>query len=94
MLVVTYVGPKVGGIIITTPIGAQNKTSIKGKLHFNRSIEMDDGDAKKLIELDPHNFQLGYADVQNVQNVQNVTELQVPKKKRGRPAKCQTQMQS
>lgn len=55
---VKYRGNKKGGMRITLPIGVKKKTAVKGTLTANPLVQMEESEARKLVELDPYNFEV------------------------------------
>lgn len=56
---VGYKGPKLGGMGILLPVGVRNMSAVKGQLLITKQgTEMSDEDARTLVKIDPHNFEL------------------------------------
>jgi|GEM_PF-5000459 len=55
---VKYIGPKMSGMYVQLPIGVRSRSAITGNVLLNKEHEFSDGDAMKLVALDPRNFEL------------------------------------
>jgi hypothetical protein len=89
-LIVKYKGKKPGGMPVTFPIGCKSAHAVKKTVVLNPFAEMAAADARKLVALDPHNFELV-----DLAEVDEEVEIELPEKKvttvkrRGRKKKPQ-----
>lgn len=82
MLTVRYKGHK-PKVPVNLPVGAKRLSQIKETRFAQPYIDLPEADALRLVELDPHNFELASSEVMPKQGL----VILEPKRKAGRPKK-------
>ncbi len=79
-MLVHYKGPKKAGMPVILPIGLTSKREAKETVWLSPDADLPDEQAKLLVKLDPHNFELVGKEVKECAH-EEVEEVKVPARK-------------